>query len=318
MAAAKYIMMRSWKFWASLLLLAALIWVVESTWGWTAVIASWQAVPLSSVFIATLLMLASYLLRALRFYDFFHYRCQGQFWRLTRITVLHNFFNNLMPMRSGEAAFPMLMKHHFDCPVRHTAPALLWLRLLDLYALLVLAGLSLQAHMGWEPELRFGLLTLALVIPVIALPLQNLLQRYLANHASARMNQLQELLTALPDSPWALARALFWTFSNWALKVAVFSWLLQQFIPLTFAQAWVGASAGELSSVLPINGVAGAGTYEAGIVAGLLPWKLDATQALAAAVNLHLFVLGSTLVLTALISLATWKIRRPPLEANSD
>lgn len=305
-------MLRSWKFWAAFALLGALLWLVESTWGWRAVLQSWESIPTASVVIAMLLMLASYLLRALRFYDFFYSNCRGQFWRLTRITVLHNFFNNLMPMRSGEAAFPMLMKSHFDSPLRHTVPALLWLRLLDLYALLVLAGLSLQAHMGWDLSVRLGLGLIAVLIPLLILPIQNRLSLFLRQHPSPKLNKASELMTALPASPWPLVRALIWTFVNWALKVAVFSWLLQQFISVSFYQAWIGASTGELSSVLPVNGVAGAGTYEAGIVAGLLPWNIEAAAALAAAVNLHLFVLGSTLLLTALIAAATWQVRRPP------
>jgi uncharacterized membrane protein YbhN (UPF0104 family) len=305
-------MLRSWKFWASLLLLVALLWLVERAYGWQAVLVSWKVIPLQSLLIAMSLMLLSYLLRALRFYDFFHSHCQGQFLRLTRITVLHNFFNNLLPMRSGEAAFPLLMKSHFNSPLRQTIPALLWLRLLDLYALLVLAGISLQAHLGWSMEVRTGLFVIAIGVPLLILPIQKRIQTFLHQHSSPKLNKLVVLMTALPDSPWPLVRALFWTFNNWALKVAVFSWLLQQFMPISFYQAWVGASTGELSSVLPIHGLAGAGTYEAGIVAGLLPWHIDASAALAAAVNLHLFVLGSTLLLTAFIALLTLNVRQPP------
>ncbi|MGB2680474.1 MAG: UPF0104 family protein, partial [Candidatus Competibacter sp.] len=48
----------------------------------------------------------------------------------------------------------------------------------------------------------------------------------------------------------------------------------------------------DLTSVLPVHGIAGAGTYEAGVVAALIPFGIEAKVALAAAVNLHLFVLG--------------------------
>jgi uncharacterized membrane protein YbhN (UPF0104 family) len=54
----------------------------------------------------------------------------------------------------------------------------------------------------------------------------------------------------------------------------------------------MGALGGELSSVLPVHGLAGAGTYEAGVVAALAPFRVSAVEALAAAVNLHLFLLG--------------------------
>ena len=116
-------------------------------------------------------------------------------------------------------------------------------------------------------------------------------------------------MSALPDSPVRFVRALFWTLINWLIKLVVYAWLLQVFTGLDFYQCWSGATTGELSSVLPIHGIAGAGTYEAGVVAGLLPWQVNATEALAAAVNLHLFVLGTTLLLTGLLVILTQRFR---------
>ena len=312
-------MLKSWKFWAGILLLAGLIWLVEDAYGWHAVLASWQSISASSLSLALGLMLVSYWLRALRFYDFFHHNCQGQFNRLLRVTVLHNFFNNMLPMRSGETAFPLLMKQHFNVPYRHSGPALLWLRLLDLYALLLLAAFSLQDRFPVPEALRYPVMALLAIAPLAVLPLQNAVNRFLANHPKGWANKAAELMHALPKSPWPFVRALFWTLINWALKVAVYAWLLSEFLPLPFSQSWMGATTGELSSVLPIHGVAGAGTYEAGILAGLLPWGVDSKLALAAAVNLHLFVLGTTLLLTALITLLTQRYRQSnsPLNSNS-
>ncbi len=51
-----------------------------------------------------------------------------------------------------------------------------------------------------------------------------------------------------------------------------------------------------MSSVLPFHGIAGAGTYEAGVLAGLVPLGVEMEVALRAAVNLHLFVLGSSIL----------------------
>ena len=310
-------MLKQWKFWLGLILLCALVWLVESEYGWGSVLSAWKAIPLSSIALALTLMLGSYLLRAVRFYDFFHNQCRGQFWLLLRITVLHNFFNNLLPMRSGEAAFPMLMKRHFELRITHSAPALLWLRLLDLYALVILAGISLQGQLG-IPDTLQGLLAIGLLTaPLILLPLQNRIHQYLQEHPRAALQKVANLMEALPKSPATFARALLWTFTNWALKLAVYAWLLSQFIQLSWPQAWTGVSGGELSSVLPIHGFAGAGTYEAGVVAGLLPWSIDATVILAGAVNLHLFILGSTLLLTALIAVLTHSFSTPKAHPES-
>ena len=93
------------------------------------------------------------------------------------------------------------------------------------------------------------------------------------------------------------------------IKLAVFAWILGLFASMGTVAAWVGVIAGDLTSVLPLHGVAGAGTYEAGVVAALLPFGIDAKIALQAAVNLHLFILGSTL-LAGLLSLGL-PARRP-------
>lgn len=306
-------MLKQWKFWLGLILLCALVWLVESEYGWGAVLSAWKAIPVTSIALALLLMLGSYLLRAVRFYDFFLSHCRGQFGLLLRITVLHNFFNNLLPMRSGEAAFPVLMKRHFELRVTHSAPALLWLRLLDLYALVVLAGISLQGQLGISEPVQWLLASVLLAAPLVLLPLQNRIRQYLQAHPKTALQKVADLMAALPKSPATFARALLWTFTNWALKLAVYAWLLSQFIELTWPQAWTGVSGGELSSVLPIHGFAGAGTYEAGVVAGLLPWSLTTSDILAGAVNLHLFILGSTLLLTATITVLTRTFAtRPP------
>jgi glycosyltransferase 2 family protein len=62
----------------------------------------------------------------------------------------------------------------------------------------------------------------------------------------------------------------------------------------------VGVMGAELSSILPFHGIAGSGSYELAAVGALVPAGVDAAAALAGAVNLHLFLLGVTLLLGAL------------------
>jgi len=51
---------------------------------------------------------------------------------------------------------------------------------------------------------------------------------------------------------------------------------------------------------LPVHGIAGSGSYELAMVAALTPLGIAPQLALAGAVNLHLFLLGSTVLLGAL------------------
>ena len=64
---------------------------------------------------------------------------------------------------------------------------------------------------------------------------------------------------------------------------------------IPWSGALLGAALGDLTSILPVHNIGGAGTYEAGVVAGMLPFGVGASAALAAAINLHLFLLAATL-----------------------
>jgi uncharacterized membrane protein YbhN (UPF0104 family) len=108
------------------------------------------------------------------------------------------------------------------------------------------------------------------------------------------------LVRAAPREPMVIARVYLWTLLTWILKFAAFAVLLAHFLPVAFWQVLVGVMGAELSSVLPFHGIAGSGSYEIAIVAALAPLGVNPAQALAGAVNLHLFLLGTTLILGAL------------------
>jgi uncharacterized membrane protein YbhN (UPF0104 family) len=84
---------------------------------------------------------------------------------------------------------------------------------------------------------------------------------------------------------------------TWLLKLAAFAAVLRHFLAVDFWKVLAGVIGAELSSVLPFHGIAGAGSYELATVAAMLPFGVSATDALTGAVNLHLFVLGTTLIL---------------------
>jgi hypothetical protein len=88
----------------------------------------------------------------------------------------------------------------------------------------------------------------------------------------------------------------WWTLLNWTIKLAVCGWVIQQFVAINLGQSLLGAIGGELTSVLPVYSIAGAGTYEAGVVAALVVADIDHQEALKTAVNLHLFLLSCTLL----------------------
>ena len=108
------------------------------------------------------------------------------------------------------------------------------------------------------------------------------------------------LAAAAPESHLKVARIYLWTALSWSLKFLAFATLLRHFLPVDLWRALVGVMGAELSSVLPFHGIAGSGSYELAAVAAMVPAGVDPAAALAGAVNLHLFVLGVTLLLGGL------------------
>lgn len=266
---------------------------IEYWLGWQQLLAPWQAVSWLALLWACVLVFVSYILRAVRLYDYFH---PHSFIACLRLMLLHNLFNNFLPMRAGEVSFPVLMQRYFQISVAQSTATLLWFRGLDLHSLGALALLALASH-GLS-----ALSTTALMLAWLSLPWwvyrwqQTGLQR-LYHCLSPRWHPLLDKIQAgLPQQARAFWRAWWWTLLNWTVKLGVFAWVLSLFVSVPSTSALLGAVGGELSSVLPIHGVAGVGTYEAGIVAALLPFGLDTRTATQAAVNLHLFLLGVCLL----------------------
>lgn len=277
-------------------LLIGLIVFVEMTIGWSQAFAPWKTLSYPALGLAILLVFISYGLRALRLYLQFQPQLRGHFWVCLKLMLQHTLLNNLLPMRSGEASFPILMQRYFQIPIATSVPTLFWFRLLDLLSILLLASISLGIlvwGLAWSVGITGGIVILFL--------LSFHLQRPLLKSVSARLPEKhQGLLTmveaGLPSSYTVFLSTTLWTFVNWLVKLAAFCWVLTQFIELDFATALLGSIGGEITSILPIHGIAGAGTYEAGIVAALSLVKAPINDALIGAVNVHLFLLSCSLL----------------------
>lgn len=282
-------------------LLLGLILLVENLIGWSTLLSPWRTLALGTLTAAIILVFLSYSLRALRIYDYFLADTRGQFAVCLRLSLQHNLLNNLLPMRSGELSFPLLMARYFSIPAIRSVPALLWFRLLDLHTLIAFALFVIsERFIGATLGAVLGLVWMSL--PWLGFKLCGIWLSRL-QHSSGKINSLlRQVLESLPQLPHLFWRSWLWTLFNWAIKLVVFAWILTLFSEMPLSTAWIGATLGDFTSVLPIHGFAGAGTYEAGVVAGLTPLGIEPAEALLAAVNLHLFMLGCTL-LSGLLSL---------------
>ena len=286
---------------AIILLYAAFIqWV----WGWQSIVSLWSGAGWSTALVALAALLGTYVLRTWRIYDYFPKETGGHFGTLLRLVQVHNLLNVILPFRTGEASFPLLMKREFGLGLARGTSALLVMRLFDLHALLAAAGTGLALEFGavwaWALWLAF------LILPAIAFALRRAAFRLTAKVVPNKARSLLgEVEAGLPSDSGAFARAWGATLLNWFTKIAVLAWVLSLLGGLTVAAGFGGALGGELSSVLPVHAPAGVGTYPAGITAGAIAFGADTAglplkELGQAAINTHLLVIVSSLVGTAL------------------
>ena len=280
--------------------LIAYVAFLEIAFGIRALASQLSSIGIAPLLCALILLVATYVVRCWRVADYFPRETQGQFRRLLRLTLVHNLLNIMLPLRSGEASFPLLMRSEFGMPLARATAALLVMRLLDLHALLAAAGIGLVIGRDWAlPALLLWLAFLLAPVPLFALkgPILKLSTRL-----PKRLQTLvDEIENGLPASSAAFLRAWGATLLNWGVKVVVLAWVLRLMDVAPIAASFGGALGGELSSVLPVHAPGGVGTYPAGIVAGAVSFGAEASPAALAeigkaAVNAHLIILISAFV----------------------
>jgi uncharacterized membrane protein YbhN (UPF0104 family) len=265
--------------------LAFVIWL-EYSMGWRLVMQSWQGVASADLMLAVAGYGVSIFFRAERVRSFFFLVNRPM---VNRILLWHTFLNNLLPMRSGELSFPLLLRYQYGIPARRSLPGLLWFRYLDFSFILVLLALTLQGQLAgaW----LYAPITVLLLLPVAIFMLRRwrfLLRRQQRGFSGKVVNFMRN---GIPEQRSALIGTYVFTTLSWLSKLAAYSILFHAFSGLPWEQSLQGVIGGELSSILPIHGLAGAGTYEAG---SLLVLQLSAVHlgtAVTAAVNLHIFIL---------------------------
>ena len=285
--------------WAlSLLVLVAFGWAVQHFWGWQKLFEPWASVPIALVALVAVAQLSSYSVRAYRVYYAEPEIPRGRWHDCLKLILLNNVINLLLPARTGEASFPVLLNRWFGVNPAKGAGTLLWLRLLDLgvLAVLALAVLGPTAIPGLSPLLVAVLCLAGIAAPLLALPVQARAGRLLAGRGGKVAGLVRTVLDGVPAQASHVFVDIGLSWAAWSLKLAALAVVFAQLADLHFPDALMGAIGGDLSTVLPIHSPGGFGTYEAGVVA-LVALVADAGPALlAAAVNLHLLVLGIALL----------------------
>lgn len=284
--------------------------------GFARLLAPWASVPLAVALGVLATQLASYWTRAARIAQLEPRIGLRRSLACTRLVLVHNALNLLLPMRAGEASFPVLMRRWFGVDPARATGLLLWLRVTDLH---VLASVALAVTLGLSPggftePLRLAgwlLLAAAAAAPIVVFAAARPLARWCQAHpdrSDTRARRLAErLVSGVPDRAQGAVATLAWTWASWAIKLAGLAWLYAALSGSSPLIGLLAAAGGDLSSVLPLHAPGGFGSYEAGVMALIAPFRAIDATALSAAVNLHLFVLG--VALGAALPAAFWRSR---------
>lgn len=291
------------------LVLGLFVWAVEHYWGWGKLLAPWRNLELPVLLLAVCGLLLSYGVRALRIYLAERDIPRGQYLACLRLILLNNTINLLLPARSGEASFPILMNRWFGIDAARATGTLIWLRLLDLH---VLATVGAACAAGGWLDTQHGLSSLAWLAagaaalsPLLLFVLRRPLAAKLAGRDGKIPGLMLRALTGLPHRYSGLALDLSLSWLSWGIKLTALGWVLSRLANIPQALGTLGAIGGDLSTVLPVHAPGGFGTYEAGVMALLAPGATPSGTLLAGAVNLHLLVLTTALLSGATAWLAT-------------
>jgi hypothetical protein len=105
---------------------------------------------------------------------------------------------------------------------------------------------------------------------------------------------LQSFIQSSPSSVTQLSSLVALTVLAWFCKLAALVLIVLALSELNIITALSGIIGSELGAMLPINGIAGAGSFEATFAAGSRLFEKFSAPILATAVNLHLFIFLST------------------------
>ncbi|MGC4060623.1 MAG: lysylphosphatidylglycerol synthase transmembrane domain-containing protein [Aquabacterium sp.] len=233
-----------------------------------------------------------------------------------RVILMHNAAINLLPMRAGELSFPWLASRELGMPVARAIACLMWMRVQDL---VVLTALGLALWPGLPAWWRVaGLAALVLGWQTATW----LMRRWFSRHAKAPASEgklvalIRRMQHALLEPEHHHPLAWLATLANWSLKLAAGACLLSAVSTAPLGVAWAGALGGELAAIVPLQGPAGFGTYEAGVWAGMASHLPAASpvlaQAISAALALHVCFLLCAVLAGALATVLSWANKPAP------
>lgn len=248
--------------------------------------------------------------RAMRFASI-HRELQGApFARWVQVALIHGALNQVLPFRTGEASYPVLMRRIHGTTLGRSVLVLLVARIFDLLVVFVFAlafvpvvGPQLGVAPGLAAAVCLAVVAGCLLALFLLRPGVRLAYALVKRHARGRFGErLRERVGRLVAEA-AMFRDVRHFFSVFAISAAMWIGLYVSFFgllngfgfPIDLPATVIGSVGAILTNVLPVNGFANIGTLEAGWVLGLVLVGFAETEALAAGIWAHVGVVALSL-----------------------
>ncbi len=208
---------------------------------------------------------------------------------MASVIGVHTFFNNVMPFRSGETSFPIILKKLFGIEMSRSSVILFGARVFDLLSLSLLFLISLFSVSFSDKRLIFFPIAAVFLIGATLFFVYRFLHFF-----REKIPFFDELIVASAVLFRADKLFMMFVFSIciWVLKFVAFMFILNAaHLNLGFLKTIFVSTFAELTTVLPVHSFGGFGTFEAGMVGGFSLIGISAKQALPYAVYFHTLIL---------------------------
>lgn len=236
-------------------------------------------------------------------------------WGLLKIVSCHNLAARLLPVKTGELAYPLLLKKEHGVDYGEGVSTLAIVRFFDVIFLsIILVGalllnLSYLQSNGSYLIVSVGIIVVLLFLYVLVLNnkkalsfLVNVCQRHdqkkgIPGFVIKMFNGLFSAFVEIKKQKKFFETTIY-TAITWVLAIALYFLIIHSLSieSLTFSQSLLAIAIFNAVIALPVSVVAEVGTFEAGYVFTTMFFGLSKEAAISSAVIFHLFVVASGLL----------------------
>ncbi|MGC9006843.1 MAG: lysylphosphatidylglycerol synthase transmembrane domain-containing protein [Sulfurihydrogenibium sp.] len=259
--------------------------------GFDKVLKFFSLLTLNQILAAFVLYLISYVARTVRWQYTLSIK---DFYKLFKLTVYNTFFNIILPFRTGEVSFFYMLKKE-NIHIVESTMSFIITRFFDGISLL---GLFLWAYLTYKGFYILGILAF-IFLPFSFLFLL-IVFRFIKHE---KVKEYYKGMVNFRNIVMVYALSIL----TWLFKFSAFYIILPKETKITLLESVMASSLADLTTVLPIHGLAGIGTYETGYISILIFLNVPKEVAFLSAFLVHMFIIVSSSFIAAILYLINFK-----------